>query len=132
MFGMFDDIFNCLSFVFFLCGFNLNTYLQNITTSCLLYQSNIFCHQLIQHMTIDFVRFMKLYTNCSIIQNLQNLCFEFQHNLCKSSLIWQNQSLYFGLIGEKICWSVKEQPVQYEVYQYVMSWLDLKTLKNHK
>ena len=63
---------------------------------------------------------------------LAKLVFEFQHNLCKSSLIWQNQSLYFGLISEKICWSVKEQSVQYEVYQYVMSWLDLKTLKNHK
>ena len=28
--------------------------------------------------------------------------------LCKSD---ENRSSYFGLIGEKICWSEKEQPV---------------------
>ena len=35
----------------------------------------IFCHQLTQNMTTDFFRFMKIYTNGSEIQNLQNLNF---------------------------------------------------------
>ena len=48
-------------------------------------QINMFCHQLTQNMMTDFVRFTKICTNCSDIQNLQNLCFEFQNNLCKSS-----------------------------------------------
>ena len=30
---------------------------------------------------------------------LANLCIEFENNLCRSSKIWQNQSLFFGLIG---------------------------------
>ena len=47
----------------------------------ILRQINMFCHQLTQNMTTDFVRFTKLYTNCS---NLQNLCFDFENNLCKS------------------------------------------------
>ena len=51
----------------------------------------------------------KIYTNCYEIQNLQNLYFEFQNIFFL--LNWQNQSLYFGLIGDKICWSDKEQPV---------------------
>ena len=50
----------------------------------ILCQIIIFCYQLIQNLTTDFVRFMKIYTNCSEIQNLQNLCFEFQNNFCKS------------------------------------------------
>ena len=40
-------------------------------------QINIFCHQLTKNMTADSVKFTKIYTNCSEIQNLQNLCFEF-------------------------------------------------------
>ena len=43
-------------------------------------QINIFCHQLTQTMTTDFFRFTKIYTNCFEIQNLQNLCFEFENN----------------------------------------------------
>ena len=64
----------------------------------ILYQVNIFCHQLIQNMTTDFVTFTKIYTNC-----IQNLHFFF---------FWistKNQSLYFGLIGDKICCSDKVQ-----------------------
>ena len=37
-------------------------------------------HQLTQNMTTDLSdlqRFTKIYTNCSEIHNLQNLCFEF-------------------------------------------------------
>ena len=30
------------------------------------------------------IRIIKIYTNCSEIQNLQNLWFKFQNNLCKS------------------------------------------------
>ena len=57
----------------------------------ILCQINIFSHQLTQNMTTDFVRFTKkICTNCSEIQNLQN------------------QLLYFGLIGDKICLSDKE------------------------
>ena len=51
----------------------------------ILSQINIFCQQLIQNMTTDFGRFTKIYTNCSDIQNMQNLCFEFQNSLCKPS-----------------------------------------------
>ena len=32
-------------------------------------QINIFCHQLTQNSTTDFVRFTKIYTNSSEIQN---------------------------------------------------------------
>ena len=40
-------------------------------------------------MTTDFVRYTKIYTNYSEIQNLQNLWFEFQDNLTKiSRCIW--------------------------------------------
>ena len=42
-------------------------------------------HQLTQNTTTDFVRFTKIYTNCSENQNLQNLYFEFQDNFSKSS-----------------------------------------------
>ena len=40
-------------------------------------QINIFCHRFTQNATTNFVRFTKIYTNCSEIQNLQNFCFEF-------------------------------------------------------
>ena len=61
------------------------------------------------NMTTDFFfRFCQIYINCSETQNLQNFCFEFQNNLCKSE---KKQWLYFGLICDKICWSDKEQPV---------------------
>ena len=30
--------------------------------------------------------------------------------------MWKNQSLYFGLIDDKICWSDKEQPVKYNIF----------------
>ena len=43
---------------------------------------------------------------------LTKLVFWISENLFKSSYIWQNQSLYFGLIGDKLCWSDKEQPVR--------------------
>ena len=67
------------------------------------------------YITIDFIRFMKLYTNCSIFQNL---CFEFLHNLCKSRWIWQNQSLFNRWKNMLIC--QRTTPVQYlyEVYQF--------------
>ena len=52
----------------------------------ILCQINIFCHQLTQNMKDwFFFRFSKIYTNCSEIQNLQSLCFEFHNNWCKSS-----------------------------------------------
>ena len=50
-------------------------------------------------MTTDFVRFTEIYTNCSEIQNMQNLWFEFQNNLCKPDQIRH----FFLLIGDKIC-----------------------------
>ena len=34
----------------------------------ILFQINIFCHQLTQNIMTDFVRFTKIYTNCSEIQ----------------------------------------------------------------
>ena len=45
-------------------------------------------------MITDFVRFTKIYPNCSEIQfqNLQNLCFEFQNNLCKPLKSEKNSS----------------------------------------
>ena len=55
------------------------------------------------NMTIDFVRFTTIFTNCSEIQNLQNLCFEFQNNCVNLRKSEKNQSLYFGLLGDKIC-----------------------------
>jgi hypothetical protein len=42
--------------------------------------------------------FCQIYKNCS---DIQNLCFEFQNILFESKYIWQNQSLYFGLIGDR-------------------------------
>ena len=33
------------------------------------------------------------------------------YTLSDQHIISQNQSLYFGWIGDKICWSDKEQPV---------------------
>ena len=44
---------------------------------------------------------------------------EFQNNLFKSLEIWQNQSVYFQLIGDKICWSDKEQPAVERNLEYV-------------
>ena len=62
--------------------------------------SDIFCHHLTQIMTTDFVRFTSFAS------------FEAQNNVCKSSSIWQIQLSYFGLNGDKICWSDKEKPVK--------------------
>ena len=56
-----------------------------ICVQVILCQINIFCHQLTQNMTTDFVRFTKTYTNCSKIQNTSLASFEFQNNLRKSS-----------------------------------------------
>ena len=64
----------------------------------ILCQINMFCPQLTQNLAPDFVRFTKFYKNCS---EIQNLCFEFQNILFESKYIWQNQMLYFGLIGDK-------------------------------
>ena len=45
----------------------------------------------------DFVRlFTKIYTNCSEIQNLQNLSFEFQNNFCKPLKSDENSSYILG------------------------------------
>ena len=66
-------------------GAQLHPFLQVI-----LCQINIFCPQLTQNLTADFVRFTKIYKNCSEIQNLQNLFFEFRTvclNLSKSDKI---------------------------------------------
>ena len=63
-------------------------------------QINTFCHHLTQIMTADFVRFTSFAS------------FEAQNNVCKSSSIWQIQLSYFGLNGDKICWSDKEKPVK--------------------
>ena len=55
----------------------------------ILYQINI-VSPIQPNMTIDFVRFSTIFTNCSEIQSLQNLCFEFQNdcfNLRKSEKI---------------------------------------------
>ena len=62
----------------------------------ILCQINIFYHQLALSMTTDFVRFTKIYTKCSEIQNLQNLSYEFQNNLSKYDI------LYFVLFDVKI------------------------------
>ena len=51
----------------------------------ILCQINIFYLQLIQNMTTDFVTFTTICTNYFEIQNLQNLCFEFQNIFCKFS-----------------------------------------------
>ena len=64
-----------------------------------LFQINIFFHQLTQNTMTDFARFMKIYVNCSVIQNISFASFEFVQifvNLTK-------QSSYFGLIGVQIC-----------------------------
>ena len=42
---------------------------KHFTPLQVLCQINIFCHQLSQNTTADFVRFMKTFTNCSEIQN---------------------------------------------------------------
>ena len=68
----------------------------------ILCQMNIFYYWLTQTMTTVFVGFTKI--NKHKLIEIQNLCFEFQNN-------WQNLLLYFGLIGDKICWSDKKQPV---------------------
>ena len=39
------------------------------------FRSTNFCHHLTQNMTTDFFTFCQIYTNCSEIQNLKNLCF---------------------------------------------------------
>ena len=58
----------------------------------ILFQINIFCHQLAQHMTTDFVRFMKIYTNFKIcFLNFLTICV----NLTKLVVVfwvywWQN------------------------------------------
>ena len=51
----------------------------------ILCQIYIFFHKLTQNMTTDFVTFTKIWTKCFEIQNLQNLCIEFQNYLCKFS-----------------------------------------------
>ena len=61
----------------------------------ILWQTNIFYYQLTQNFEI---RFTKFYTNCSEIQSLQNLYFEFQNNLCKP-LKSEENSIY--ILGQK-------------------------------
>ena len=46
-------------------------------------QINIFYHQLIQNTTTDFVRFKKIFSNCSEIQKTSFARFKFQNNSCK-------------------------------------------------
>ena len=63
--------------------------LYDFVVQVILCQINIFCLQLFKNMTSDFVRFMKINSNRSEIQTLQNLCFEFQIvNLRKSDKIF--------------------------------------------
>ena len=49
------------------------------------------------NMAIDFVRFTTIFINCSEIQNLQNLCFEFQNcvNLKKNRCILAYLMTYY-------------------------------------
>ena len=91
----------------FSCSFlaHRNIVIMSITMiQVILCEINILCHQLSQNMTTDFFRSTKIYTNCSEIQNLQFLCFEFQNNLCKSSKIWQNM-----LIWQRTFWYFYEE-----------------------
>ena len=64
----------------------------------------------------DFVRFTKIYTNCSEIQNLQNLCFEFQNNLCKPLKSDENSSYILEqnmLIWQRITFTEGRQSSKY-------------------
>ena len=56
----------------------------------------IFCQQLIQNTTTDFVRFTKICTNCFEIQNTNFAKFQFQNNMSKSLLIWRNHIFILG------------------------------------
>ena len=61
-----------------------------------------------QHIFSPKYNNLFFFSDCPEIQNTSFVGFEFQNNLWKSLYIWQNQSSYFGLIDEKICWSEKE------------------------
>ena len=62
-----------------------NVFKQHFTRYSLLVQVifcqiNILCHQFTQTWPLILSDLQQFFTNCSEIQNLQNLCFEFQNN----------------------------------------------------
>ena len=73
-----------------------------ITVKVVISQINIFCHQLTQNTTTEFVESTKIYINCSEIQNISfaNFRFTICINLCKPDI---KQLSYFVLIDDKIC-----------------------------
>ena len=87
-----------------------------------LFQINIFFHQLTQNTTIELARFTKIYANCSEIQNTSFASFEFVQifvNLTK-------QSSYFGVIGvqnmliwRRITCSMKPSSAKYVGIMYL-------------
>ena len=74
-------------------------------------QINIFCHQLTQNTTTDFVRHTKIYTNFSEIQNTSFASFEFQNNLCKSDKVslytwWQKVLIWQRIASKFLNWPI--------------------------
>ena len=58
---------------------------------------------------------LKFKTCQTCVLNFRTICV----NLCK----WQNQSFCFGLIGDEICWSDKEQTVNHKHTDRSKKWI---------
>ena len=91
-----------------------------------LFKINIFWHQFIQNMTTDFVWIMRIFINCSKIQNLQNMCFWISEKFMKI-LINQTKSVVIFwinwcqnmLIWQRITCSMKPSSAKYVGIMYL-------------
>ena len=81
--------FDCLILGAGISGLDAAYHIQVI-----LYRIKKVCHQLIQNMKTDFVRFPKICTKCSQIKDTIFGSFEFENNLCTSAksviVFWTN------------------------------------------